>query len=61
MFALLSDLGSRRALVVGFVPKDQFGSLEADLNGQPSLRVWANGDRPAGAGQSMQTDWLQLC
>ena len=60
MFALLCDLGSRQALVVGFLSqKEQFGSLEADLNGQPSLRIWANGDRAQlEPGQSMQTDWL---
>ena len=46
MFGLLGDLENRKGLLVGFLSQEQqFGSLETWLSNQPSLRVWANGDR----------------
>lgn len=46
MFGLLGDPGSQTGLLAGFLSqKQQFGTLETWLSSQPSLNVWANGDR----------------
>ena len=62
MFGLLADRQSRVGLVAGFLSqKAQFGSLEATFSPEPSLRVWANGDRAqAPPGVTVSTDWLAV-
>jgi len=58
-FGVLGDLGKRSGLLLGFLSqKNHFGSLTADLRGEPVLRLWANGDRTQlNPGASMSTDW----
>jgi alpha-galactosidase len=62
MFGLVGDRVSRIGLVAGFLSqKAHFGSLETIFNPEPSLRVWANGDRThLEPGANMTTDWLSL-
>lgn len=62
MFGLVADRQSRVGLVAGFLSqKAQFGSLETTFNPEPSLRVWANGDRAQVApGVTVSTDWLAV-
>jgi alpha-galactosidase len=44
-FGVLAHPQSRAALLAGFLSqKEQFGTLECWTRGDPSLRVWANGD-----------------
>jgi len=62
MFGILGDRTSRIGVLAGFLSqKSHFGSLEARMAPEPSLTVWANGDRtqvPPGA--QITTDWLVL-
>ena len=60
MFGLLGDLTGQIGLLVGFLSQNQqFGSLDAWLSPQPSLKVWANGDRVHIApGKQVSTDPL---
>jgi alpha-galactosidase len=62
MFGLVGDRESRVGLVAGFLSqKAHFGSLETVFSPEPSLRVWANGDRThLESGDTMTTDWLAL-
>ncbi|MCB2209660.1 alpha-galactosidase [bacterium] len=62
MFGLVGDRESRTSLVAGFLSqKAHFGSLESVFSPEPSLRIWANGDRAhLKPGSSMTTDWLAL-
>ncbi|MDY6872905.1 MAG: glycoside hydrolase family 36 protein [Chloroflexota bacterium] len=62
MFGLVGDRESRIGLVAGFLSqKAHFGSLETVFAPEPSLRIWANGDRThLKPGCSMTTDWLSL-
>ncbi|MFZ3070945.1 MAG: alpha-galactosidase, partial [Anaerolineaceae bacterium] len=59
MFALIGDTSSRVGLIAGFLSQaQQFGSLETWLRPQPTLEMWANGDRVhLLPGQTLQTDW----
>ncbi len=62
MFGLVGDRDSRVGLVAGFLSqKAHFGSLESIFSPEPSLRVWANGDRThLEPGNSTTSDWLAL-
>jgi alpha-galactosidase len=58
-FAVLSDQKARNGLVLGFLAqREQFGSISADLRGQPQLKMWANGDSvQVNPGATLETDW----
>lgn len=58
-FAVLGDRVARNGFVIGSLSQlNQFTSIFADFNGEPSLRVWANGDNARlDPGCSMVTDW----
>jgi alpha-galactosidase len=61
-FGAVCDLTSRTGLLAGFLSQRQhFGTLEAVLYDQPSLRLWANGDDTRlDPGQIMETDWAVI-
>ena len=62
MFGVLGDRGSRVGLLAGFLSqREHFGSLEAKLEPQASLQMWANGhDAKSAPGQNIPTDWAVL-
>jgi alpha-galactosidase len=62
MFGILSNLNAKTGLLAGFLSqREHFGSLEADLRADPSLKIWANGDRAHLApGANMHSDWLSI-
>lgn len=62
MFGLLADHDSRVGLLAGFLSqKEHFGSLATNFSPEPSLQVWANGDRmQVLPGDNCRTDWLAL-
>ena len=62
MFGLLGDLAGKMGLLMGFLSqKEQFGSLEARLSPQITLKVWANGDHVhLGPGSHVITDPLWI-
>lgn len=61
-FGILTDTAQHTAILAGFLSqREHFGSLEAVLYDQPSLRLWANGDHTlVESGSAMQTDWAVL-
>jgi alpha-galactosidase len=60
MFGVVGSRRTRAGLLCGFLSqREQFGVLEADLRGQPALRVWAQGDETRiQPGAEVKTDWL---
>jgi alpha-galactosidase len=58
-FGVLADRNGRTASLFGFLSqKQQFGTVETELNGQPKLRMWANGDQTRlDPGHNIETDW----
>jgi alpha-galactosidase len=58
-FGVLADRSTRIGCLVGFLSQKQhYGSIEANLNEHPRLRVWANGDETRlDPGRAMNTDW----
>jgi len=58
-FAALGDRKARSGFVVGFLSqKQQFGSIQADLNHGIALKMWANCDGTRlNPGAAMETDW----
>jgi len=58
-FGVLADRNSRTAFLFGFLSqKQQFGSVEANLNQPAKIRLWANGDRTLLVpGKNLSTDW----
>ena len=58
-FGVVAELTTRSGLLLGFLSqKNHYGSITADLRGQPSMRLWANGDHARlDQGQIMATDW----
>jgi alpha-galactosidase len=61
-FGVLGDRETRSGVLMGFLSQlEQFGSVEADLRGQPNLAVWANMDNiRLEPGKSVKTDWAVI-
>lgn len=61
-FAAITDFDGAAGLLAGFLSQHHhFGSIEAVLYDQPSLRVWANGDHTRlDPGAEMTTDWAVM-
>jgi alpha-galactosidase len=62
MFGVLCDNDTRVGLLAGFISqKEHFGSLEASLETDPALKMWANGDHTRlDPGKTIKTDWASL-
>ena len=62
MFGVLCNKDNRVGLLAGFISqKEHFGSLEAALEPEPSLKIWANGDDTRlDPGKTIKTDWAGL-
>jgi len=58
-FGVVCDRSSRTGMLLGFLSQQQhFGTIEAVLYDQPSLRMWANGDSARlDPGKCIETDW----
>ena len=58
-FAVLGDRVARNGFLIGSLSQlEQFTSIFVDFNGEPRLRMWANGDNVRlDPGRSMVTDW----
>jgi alpha-galactosidase len=61
-FGVLADRNSRTAFLFGFLSqKQQFGSVEANLNQPTKIRLWVNGDRTQLVpGKNLSTDWAVM-
>jgi alpha-galactosidase len=61
-FGVLADRNARTACLFGFLSqKNHYGSIEVDIQDQPKIRMWANGDQTIlSPSYSIETDWAVI-